>query len=117
MGSQPSTIAELRSSGWTDRGVKEEIRQNLLARMRAGGELFPGIVGYDATVLPALERAILAGHDMIILGERGQAKTRLIRRLVDLLDDQLPVIDSCEINDSPYAPVCASCRARVAAEG
>ncbi|MEX2279960.1 MAG: AAA family ATPase [Acidimicrobiia bacterium] len=117
MGSQPSTIAELRSSGWTDRGVKEEIRQNLLARMRAGGELFPGIVGYDDTVLPALERAILAGHDMIILGERGQAKTRLIRRLVDLLDDQLPVIDSCEINDSPYAPVCASCRARVAAEG
>lgn len=85
--------------------------------MRSGGELFPGIVGYDDTVLPALERAILAGHDMIILGERGQAKTRLIRRLVDLLDDQLPVIESCEINDSPYAPVCASCRARVADEG
>lgn len=85
--------------------------------MRAGDELFPGIVGYDDTVLPALERAILAGHDMILLGERGQAKTRLIRRLVDLLDDAMPVIDGCEINDSPFSPVCASCRMRVVAEG
>jgi magnesium chelatase subunit I len=117
MDSQPSTIAELRASGWTDRSVKEELRQNLLVRMRSGEELFPGIVGYDDTVLPALERAILASHDMILLGERGQAKTRLIRRLVDLLDDQIPAIDGCEINDSPYTPVCASCRARVAEEG
>jgi magnesium chelatase subunit I len=117
MDSQPSTIAELRASGWTDRSVKEELRQNLLVRMRSGEELFPGIVGYDDTVLPALERAILASHDMILLGERGQAKTRLIRRLVDLLDDQIPAIDGCEINDSPYTPVCALCRARVAEEG
>ena len=117
MGSQPSTIGELRASGWTDRTVKDELRHNLVARMRSGEELFPGIVGYDDTVLPALERAILAGHDMIILGERGQAKTRLIRRLVDLLDESVPAIDGCEINDSPYAPVCAGCRERVAAEG
>ncbi|MDX1449254.1 MAG: AAA family ATPase, partial [Acidimicrobiia bacterium] len=117
MGSTPSTIAELRESGWEDRTVKEELRHNLLRRMRSGTDLFPGIIGYDDTVLPSLERAILAGHDMILLGERGQAKTRLIRRLVDLLDETLPVIDGCEINDSPYSPVCAACRARVAEEG
>jgi magnesium chelatase subunit I len=117
MGSSPVTIAELRSSGWVDRTVKEELRQNLIARLRTGEPLFPGIVGYDDTVLPALERAILAGHDMILLGERGQAKTRLIRRLVDLLDEELPVIEGCEINDSPYSPVCASCRARVTEYG
>ena len=117
MGSMPSTIAELRSSGWTDRTVKEELRENLVERMRTGEELFPGIVGYDDTVLPALERAILAGHDMILLGERGQAKTRLIRRLVDLLDEWSPVIDGCEINDSPYAPVCVRCRTAVAEHG
>jgi magnesium chelatase subunit I len=114
---QAQTIAELRSSGWIDRTVKEELRLNLVDRMRSGEELFPGIVGYDDTVLPALERALLAGHDMILLGERGQAKTRLIRRLVDLLDEWLPAIDGCEINDSPYEPVCASCRARVAEDG
>jgi magnesium chelatase subunit I len=114
---QAQTIAELRSAGWIDRTVKEELRLNLVDRMRSGEELFPGIVGYDDTVLPALERALLAGHDMILLGERGQAKTRLIRRLVDLLDEWLPAIDGCEINDSPYEPVCASCRARVAEDG
>jgi len=117
MASNATTIGQLRSSGWTDRTVKEELRENLVERMRAGDRLFPGIVGYDDTVLPALERAILAGHDMILLGERGQAKTRLIRRLIDLLDEETPAIDGCEINDSPYAPVCASCRMRVAEEG
>ncbi|MEX2424488.1 MAG: AAA family ATPase [Acidimicrobiia bacterium] len=117
MGSMPATIAELRASGWTDRTVKEELRENLIARMRSGEELFPGIVGYDDTVLPALERAILAGHDMILLGERGQAKTRLIRRLVDLLDEWSPAIEGCEINDSPYAPVCMACRTAVAEHG
>ncbi|MFP5331752.1 MAG: AAA family ATPase, partial [Acidimicrobiia bacterium] len=117
MGSQPSTIGELRATGWQDRTVKEELRHNLVVRMRSGEDLFPGIVGYDDTVLPALERAILAGHDMILLGERGQAKTRLIRRLVDLLDPAVPAIEGCEINDSPYTPVCASCRQRVATDG
>ena len=117
MASTPTTIGELRASGWTDRTVKEELRDNLVFRMQSGDELFPGIVGYDDTVLPALERAILAGHDMILLGERGQAKTRLIRRLIDLLDAEVPVIEGCEINDSPSHPVCASCRARVAEDG
>jgi magnesium chelatase subunit I len=97
--------------------VKEELRENLVARMRDGDTLFPGIVGYEDTVVPAMERAILAGHDIILLGERGQAKTRLIRRLVELLDEQTPVVEGCEINDSPFRPVCAHCRGRLAAEG
>lgn len=113
----PTTIAELRASGWVDRPVKEEIRTNLITRMRRDEPLFPGIIGFDHTVTPALERAILAGHDLILLGERGQAKTRMIRQLVDLLDEQVPSIESCEINDSPYAPICTDCRARVAADG
>ncbi len=114
---RPRTAGELRASGWVDRPVKVELRENLIARMAAGDDLFPGIVGYDDTVIPALERAILAGHDLILLGERGQAKTRLIRRLVELLDPETPVVDGCEINDSPFRPVCAHCRARTAAEG
>jgi magnesium chelatase subunit I len=117
MTAQPATIGELKSSGWRDRSVKEELRENLVARMREGSELFPGIVGYDDTVLPALERAILAGHDIILLGERGQAKTRLIRRLVELLDPVTPVVEGCEINDSPLRPVCAHCRSLIAEEG
>ena len=111
------TVGRLRDAGWVDRTVKEELRQNLIVRMRGGEDLFPGIVGYDDTVVPALERAILAGHDIILLGERGQAKTRLIRRLVELLDPVVPVIEDCEINDSPFRPVCAHCRARLAEEG
>lgn len=114
---KPGTVGELRDSGWVDRPVKEELRENLLRRIEAGDDLFPGIVGYDETVVPALERAILAGHDMIVLGERGQAKTRLIRRLVDLLDPETPVVDGCEINDSPFRPVCAHCRHRLADGG
>ncbi|MDH3307368.1 MAG: sigma 54-interacting transcriptional regulator [Acidimicrobiia bacterium] len=111
------TVGELRESGWVDRSVKEELRQNLMIRMRAGAELFPGIIGFDRTVIPALERAILAGHDIILLGERGQAKTRLIRRLVDLLDPLSPVIEGCEVNDSPLRPICARCKARLDEDG
>jgi magnesium chelatase subunit I len=113
----PTTYGELKASGWRDRSVKDELRDNLVARLRAGEELFPGIIGYDETVVPALERAILAGHDIILLGERGQAKTRLIRRLVELLDPETPVVAGCEINDSPFRPVCASCRVRLAEDG
>ena len=87
---QPSTIGELRASGYPDRTVKEELRENLLAKLERGEELFPGIVGFDESVLPALERGILAGHDLILLGERGQAKTRLVRAIVDLLDESDP---------------------------
>src|SRR2546430_15480288 len=114
---QPSTFGELRASGWRDRSVKDELRENFVARVRGGGELFPGIVGYEETVIPALERAILAGHDIILLGERGQAKTRLIRALVSLLDEEVPVVAGCEVNDSPLRPICAQCRALIAENG
>jgi len=113
----PSTIAELRASGFPDRSVKEELRANLLERLGAGTALFPQVVGFGDSVLPVLERGILAGHDLVILGERGQAKTRLIRQLVDLLDERTPAIDGCEVNDHPYRPICASCRALVAEKG
>jgi magnesium chelatase subunit I len=111
------TIADLRSAGYPDRTVKQELRDNLLARLGGGDELFPGIVGFDGSVLPALERGILAGHDLILLGERGQAKTRLIRRIVELLDERTPAIEGCEIADHPYRPICARCRALVAERG
>jgi len=104
---RPKTLGELRASGWQDRTIKEEIRANLVDRLRAGGDLFPGIIGYEESVLPALERAILAGHDIVLLGERGQGKTRLIRRLIELLDEAIPIIAGSELNDSPYDPVSA----------
>jgi magnesium chelatase subunit I len=112
-----TTIGELRASGYPDRSVKEELRENLLTRLGRGEPLFPTIVGFDESVLPALERGILAGHDMILLGERGQAKTRLIRHLVDLLDEHTPVVAGCEVNDHPYRPICARCRGLVAERG
>ncbi|MFN2641362.1 MAG: magnesium chelatase, partial [Actinomycetota bacterium] len=117
MPSPPATLGDLRSSGWRDRSVKDELRENFVERIRRGEDLFPGIVGYEDTVLPALERAILAGHDVILLGERGQAKTRLIRSLVTLLDETVPVVHGCEVNDSPLRPICAACRALVAEHG
>ncbi len=110
-----ATVGELRASGHRYEAVKDEIRRNLLARMRAGEQRFAGIIGFDQTVIPQLERALLAGHDTMLLGERGQGKTRLIRTLPELLDEWTPVIAGCEINDHPYQPVCARCR-RIAAE-
>jgi magnesium chelatase subunit I len=112
-----ATLADLRSSGHVHRGVKTEIRQNLIARLAAGEPSMPGIVGFDDTVIPEVERALLAGHDIVLLGERGQGKTRLIRTLVGLLDEWTPVIAGCEINDHPYAPVCARCIALVDTDG
>jgi magnesium chelatase subunit I len=111
------TIGELRAAGHPDRSVKEELRHNLLARLRAGEPAFPGVVGFDDSVVPGLERGILAGHDVILLGERGQAKTRLIRAMVNLLDGLTPAIAGCEINDHPFRPICARCRALVADQG
>jgi magnesium chelatase subunit I len=105
-----ATLGELRADGHVYRSVKEEIRQNLLSRMRAGQDRFPGIIGFQNTVLPHLERSLLAGHDVILLGERGQGKTRLIRTLAGLLDEWAPAVAGCEINDHPYVPVCARCR-------
>ncbi|MBO0818835.1 MAG: sigma 54-interacting transcriptional regulator, partial [Actinobacteria bacterium] len=110
-----TTAGELRASGHRYEAVKDEIRRNLLARMRAGEQRFSGIIGFDHTVIPQLERALLAGHDTMLLGERGQGKTRLIRTLPELLDEWTPVVAGCEINDHPYQPVCARCR-RLAAE-
>jgi magnesium chelatase subunit I len=114
---RPSTLGELRASAFDDRTVKEELRHNLLARMGRGEDLFPGIVGFDESVLPGLERGILAGHDLILLGERGQAKTRLIRGLIELLDEETPAIEGCEVNDHPFRPICARCRALLAERG
>jgi magnesium chelatase subunit I len=114
---QISTLGELRASGHQLRTVKQELRHNLLERMRAGEDAFPGIIGFGQTVLPHLERAIIAGHDVILLGERGQGKTRLIRTLTGLLDDWTPVVAGCEINDHPFAPVCARCQRLLARDG
>jgi magnesium chelatase subunit I len=110
-----STLGALRRQGYRSRSVKEELRENLLAALREGRPAFPGIVGFDDTVLPQLEGALLAGHDLVLLGERGQGKTRLMRTLVTLLDEWIPVVEGCEINDDPEAPVCARCR-RLAGE-
>jgi len=117
MSERAHTIGELRAAGYPDRTVKQELRDNLLQKMQAGEELFPKVVGFDGSVLPALERGLLAGHDIILLGERGQAKTRLVREVVNLLDDVIPVIAGCEIHDHPYRPICARCLALVQTDG
>jgi magnesium chelatase subunit I len=119
--SKVSTLGELRravdSGAVPHRSVRDEVRQNLIAKLRAGTPLFPAVIGYDDTVVPHLVNALLSKHNFILLGLRGQAKTRLLRALVSLLDEELPVMPGCEINDDPLAPICGSCRARVAAEG
>jgi magnesium chelatase subunit I len=113
----PTTLADLRASGHEHKTVKAEIRDNLLARLAAGGSAFPGILGFDETVLPEVERALLAGHDLVLLGERGQGKTRLIRTISGLLDEWTPVVAGCEINDHPYVPSCVRCIRLVAEQG
>src|SRR3954462_13380882 len=113
----PSTLGDLRASGHEQKSVKAELGDNLLARMRANDDRFPGIVGFDDTVLPQVERALLAGHDIVLLGERGQGKTRLIRTMVQLLDEWTPVVAGCEINDHPFDPVCVRCRRVVGEHG
>ncbi|WP_346119593.1 sigma 54-interacting transcriptional regulator [Micromonospora coerulea] len=113
----PGTLGELRAAGHHYRTVKAEIRENLLARMRSGEDRFPGIVGYQDTVLPEVERALLAGHDMVLLGERGQGKTRLIRSLGALLDEWTPVIGGSVLNEHPLHPLTPASRALVAEAG
>src|SRR3984957_17640586 len=110
------TLGELRGAGYRPRPVKQEIRDNLVRKLQAGENLFPGIIGYDETVVPQLVNAILSRHNFILLGLRGQAKSRILRGLADLLDEQIPVVPGCEIHDNPLAPLCAACRARVARE-
>src|SRR5437899_5458966 len=111
------TIGDLRARGWQRKSVKQELRDNLIARLRKGESFLPGIVGFDETVVPQIENAILAGQDMVFLGERGQAKTRIARLLVGLLDEEMPALTGCEINDDPLAPICQACRQRVAEQG
>src|SRR5213595_232534 len=111
------TLGELRRSGYAPRPVKQEIRDNLVRRLQAGETLFPGIIGYDETVIPQLVNAVLSRHNFILLGLRGQAKSRILRGLADLLDERIPVVPGCEIHDDPLAPLCAACRGRVAKEG
>ncbi|MEY2445711.1 MAG: magnesium chelatase subunit, partial [Ilumatobacteraceae bacterium] len=98
------TLGDLKASGWQSTPVKEEIRRNAVARIAAGEPLFDGVLGYERTVMPQLENALLAGHDVIFLGERGQAKTRIIRSLTGLLDEWMPIVAGSEINDDPYFP-------------
>jgi len=114
---KPTTIRELRDSGYTSRSVKQELRDNLIARLRRGESLFSGIVGYEQTVVPQIENAVLSGQDIVFLGERGQAKTRMARLLVGLLDEEMPALAGCEISDEPFAPICSACRQRVAEQG
>ncbi len=111
----PTTLDALLADGYESRSVKDEIRANVIERLKSGQPTFPGIVGFEETVGPQLERALLAGHDIVLLGERGQGKTRLIRSLTSLLDEWIPVVEGCEINDDPTEPICARCR-RLAVE-
>jgi len=115
--SKARTIGELKASGYISVSIRQEMRRNLLAMIKARKEVFPGIVGYDDTVLPEIENAIISGQDIIFLGERGQAKSRIMRLLVNLLDEEIPVIKGCEINDNPFKPVCKQCRDIVAEMG
>jgi magnesium chelatase subunit I len=114
---RPTTLGELRASGWRSTSVKDEIRRNAVARIQAGEPLVEGVLGYEETVLPQLENALLAGHDVIFLGERGQAKTRMIRSLTNLLDEWLPIVAGSEINDDPEHPVSKHARDLLAERG
>ncbi len=117
MSERPTTLGQLRATGWVSRSVKDEVRENAIVRIREGEALFPGVLGYEHTVLPQLENALLAGHDVIFLGERGQAKTRMIRSITNLLDEWMPIVAGSEINDDPYAPVSRHARDLVAEQG
>jgi len=114
---KPHNIEELKKAGYPLRTVKEEMRKNLMAKISRREELFPGIIGYQETVIPQVENAILSGQDIIFLGERGQAKTRMIRSLTNLLDEEIPAVAGCEINDHPFQPICRSCREKIEALG
>jgi magnesium chelatase subunit I len=122
MSSLPRTLGELRQSSFSEqklssRLVKDELRDNLIAKLRSGGPIFSGIVGYEDTVIPQIVNAILSRHNFILLGLRGQAKSRILRALTTLLDPHTPYLAGCEIHDNPYAPICRRCQEQVAREG
>src|SRR5713226_1696405 len=118
----PKTVGELRASQFYDalarsRSVKDELRENLIAKLERGDKIFAGILGYDDTVIPRIVNAVLSRHTFILLGLRGQAKSRILRELVGLLDEWLPVIRGCEINDNPFSPICKACRLMIEESG
>jgi magnesium chelatase subunit I len=122
MNSYPKSLGELRRSHWSEerisqRTIRQELRENLLERLDRNEPLFPGVHGYDDTVIPQINNAILSRHHFILLGLRGQAKSRILRQLADLLDAQIPFVAGCEIRDNPYRPICRACRERIATEG
>jgi magnesium chelatase subunit I len=122
MSPQPKTLGELRRSVWSEeivaeRSVRQELRENILEKLERGESLFPGVHGYEDTVIPQLTNAVLSRHHFILLGLRGQAKSRILRGLTGFLDPQIPVVAGCEINDNPYRPLCRACRERITAEG
>ena len=114
---RPATLGELHSSGWKSRQVKEELRANAVRKLLAGEPLIEGVIGFEDTVMPQVANALLAGHDIILLGERGQAKTRIMRGLVNLLDEWLPIIAGSEINDDPFHPISSHARVLIAERG
>src|SRR5450432_2437313 len=114
---RPKTLGELKASGYRSESVKDEMRRNLIRKMHAGETLFPGIIGYDDTVVPQIQNAILSKHDMLFLGLRGQAKTRMLRQLTHLLDDNLPIITGSEVNDDPLRPLSKYGRDLIAKHG
>jgi magnesium chelatase subunit I len=114
---RPKTIGELRASGYAPLPIREEMRRNLIGLIKAKKPIFNGIIGYDNTVIPQVQNAVLSGQNIIFLGERGQAKSRVMRLLAGLLDEAIPIIRGCEINDNPYSPICKACREKVAREG
>ncbi|MBJ7467124.1 MAG: magnesium chelatase, partial [Mycolicibacterium sp.] len=117
----PRTVGELRASGHQERGIKQEIRENLLDKLASGGadgtEIWTGLFGFEDTVLPQVERALIAGHDFVLLGERGQGKTRLLRSLIGLLDEWTPVIEGSELREHPYSPITPASIRQAAAAG
>jgi magnesium chelatase subunit I len=122
MSPQPKNLGELRRSPWSEekmaqRTVRQELRENLLQKLEKGESIFAGVHGYDDTVIPQIINAVLSRHHFILLGLRGQAKSRILRGLVGFLDAQVPVVAGCEINDNPYSPICRVCRDKIAAEG
>jgi magnesium chelatase subunit I len=114
---EAKTLGELKKEGFKVLTTREEMRKNLVQCLQSGKRILSGIIGYDETVVPEIENAILSGHHMVFLGERGQAKSRIIRTLVSLLDERIPIVQGCEINDNPFAPICRVCKRRVEQEG
>jgi len=115
--SDSKTLGELKKNGIAVLSVRDEMRKNLVRHLESGQRILPGIIGYDETVIPEVENAILSGHHMVFLGERGQGKSRVIRGLMSLLDERIPIIEGCEINDNPFAPICRACRKKAAELG